>query len=439
MASAVSERDPRNRISLISFLFLLILLLNAIIFADLFLSVLHSPVTLLSIRVVIMATVLSFLVANSARHPEIRGQGWYFILAGFSLLLLEPLIGLALVYFPAAKRLLPGLDLAVIGLFQEIFCRLFGFFSLAYGFFLWIPSIIEARRKAERTAEILEEKVAERTMSLQETNRQLVQSKARLEEAARLKNEFLASFSHELKTPLNSILGFCRLLAEGRQGSLTEKQRNCIRIINSNSKTLLERISRILDFAQLEFEKVVPERRPLDLGELVAEVCSAFEPQLREKAVELVVEPAGTPARISTDRKIVSQIMQAVVDNAVKFTDRGAITIGFGADQPGGAWWLSVQDTGEGIPAGEIPYIFDAFRQGDGSLSRRHGGTGLGLSVARKLTRLLGGRIHIDSEPGRGSRFTFTFPLDPAAGSVELPAPLPESLEKQPNPTLRRE
>ena len=127
-----------------------------------------------------------------------------------------------------------------------------------------------------------------------------------------------------------------------------------------------------------------------------------------------------------------------MVDNAVKFTDRGSIAVGFGLDRQRGQWWLSVRDTGEGIPAREIPYIFDAFRQGDGSLSRRHGGTGLGLTVARKLTRLLGGQIHVESEPGQGSRFTFTFPLDPAAAFAERTATLLESGDLQSNTTTRR-
>jgi len=250
------SRDDREHVlglSLLSFIFLLVLILNALIFADIFLSIMQSPLTLVFIRVVIMLTVLAFLLANSARHSEIRGRGWYFLISGFSLILLEGLIDLA-IQFPITRHLFNVISPSAQNLFKEIFCRLLGFFCLAYGFFLWIPSIIQARRRAEQNTVMLENMVAERTRSLEEFNRQLNFSKLRLEEAARLKNEFLASFSHELKTPINSILGFCRLLREKRQGPLNEKQLRSFEIIDNNSKTLLDRITKILDYAKLEFE-----------------------------------------------------------------------------------------------------------------------------------------------------------------------------------------
>ena len=409
------SRDDREHVlglSLLSFIFLLVLILNALIFADIFLSIMQSPLTLVFIRVVIMLTVLAFLLANSARHSEIRGRGWYFLISGFSLILLEGLIDLA-IQFPITRHLFNVISPSAQNLFKEIFCRLLGFFCLAYGFFLWIPSIIQARRRAEQNTVMLENMVAERTRSLEEFNRQLNFSKLRLEEAARLKNEFLASFSHELKTPLNSILGFCRLLREKRQGPLNEKQLRSIEIIDNNSKTLLDRITKILDYAKLEFEKVVPEYRNVGLAELFAELTPVFEPQLKDKNIRLEVEAPGELKEVSTDRKIIGQLLQAVLDNAVKFTESGTVKLSSGLDRDNSRWWISVSDTGPGIPGKELPYIFEPFRQGDGSLSRRYGGTGLGLTIARKLSRLLGGQIDVKSTVDSGSVFTFSFPLGP--------------------------
>ncbi|MBW7997224.1 MAG: hypothetical protein FVQ81_11775 [Candidatus Glassbacteria bacterium] len=397
--------------------FLVILAINLVITANLFISVLNSAVALVVIRVVIMVTVLGFLLANSIRHPEITGSGWYSILGGFLLLLLEPVIGL-LSYLPAAAKVLGQPDSRNLELIREVFFRLFGFFFLAYGFFLWIPSIIQARRKAEQTAELLEQKVAERTASLNRSNRELARSKAGLEEAVRLKNEFLASFSHELKTPLNSILGFCRLLREQNQGPLNEKQQKSILIIDENSKNLLERINRILDYAKLEFEKIVPEFREVELQALLDETGAVFEPSLRRKGLSFsTVDRIGT---VSTDRKLLSQVLQAAVDNAIKFTDNGSVTVTAGESADPKFWSLEVSDTGEGIAEREIPYIFDAFRQSDGSLSRRYGGTGLGLTIVKRLTEVLLGLIEVDSTPGIGTTLRFSFPRNPETTGEQL-------------------
>ncbi len=428
MHGSTDDMENQAGFSLLTFFFLLVLILNAIIIADLFLSILHSPLTLVFFRVVIMLTMLAFLVANSARHPEIKGRGWYFILTGFSLILLESLTDL-FSRFPNTSVIFINIDPSTLRFFQDIICRLFGFFCLVYGFFLWIPSIIEARRRVEQTAALLEQKVAERTRSLAESNEQLRRSKIKLEDAARLKNEFLASFSHELKTPLNSILGFCRLLREKRHGPLTPKQLKSIDIIDSNSKSLLERINRILDFAKLEFEKVSPKFKPVKVAELLKESASVFEPFLKGTDVNVVVETDRELVEVSTDAKVIGQLLIATLDNAAKFTKKGTVKLSAGLDRGGQNWWIAVSDTGQGIPSEDLPYIFDAFRQGDGSLSRSHGGTGLGLTIAQRLCRLLDGKIEVKSTVGSGSIFTFSFPLNPQAS----PSQLAESLNDSPS------
>lgn len=390
--------------------FLAILIVNLAVAAHLFVSVLNSAVALMIIRVVIMATVLGFLLANSIRHPEITGSGWYSVLAGFLLLLFEPLSAL-LAYLPAAANLLGQPDSSSLELVREVIFRLFGFFFLAYGFFLWIPSIIQARRKAEQSAKLLEQLVAQRTSSLDLSNRELARSKTGLEEAAKLKNEFLASFSHELKTPLNSILGFCRLLYEQQQGPLNEKQIKSIRVIDENSKSLLERINRILDYAKLEFEKMTPEYREVNLEALFSETGALFEPVLRRKGLAFACKV--DIKAVVTDRKLLGQVLQAAVDNAIKFTKSGGINIIAASSENPECWKLEVIDTGEGIAEKDLPLIFEAFRQSDGSLSRRHGGTGLGLTIVRRLTDLLQGRIEVQSTPGRGTTLRFFFPRNP--------------------------
>lgn len=400
--------------TLLSFIFLLVIVLNAIIIGDLFLSVLQSPLTLIFIRVAIMLTILGFLIANGNRHPEIKGRGWAFLVVGFTLVFLDSLVEL-LPRVPVFDNLFSSLNQRVIFLLKTLLFQLFGYFCLAYGFFLWIPAILEARRKIQKTAVELERKVAERTWRLQESNEQLIHSKLKLEEANKLKTEFLASISHELKTPLNSIMGFCRLLSEERQGTLTLKQKKSLAIIDSNSKSLYEQINKILEFARLEFEKAKIEVKLQSLDNLLSEVITVIEPLARQKKLKIEIKTNKNLKEVYTDRKIVSQLLLGILDNAVKFTDSGSIRITTGRNSKLSIWWIAVSDTGIGIRKSELPHIFEEFRQENGSLKKRYGGTGLGLSIARRLARLLNGGITVDSNLGTGSTFTVSFPLSPEA------------------------
>ena len=398
--------------TLLSFIFLLVIVLNAIIIGDLFLSVLQSPLTLIFIRVAIMLTILGFLIANGNRHPEIKGRGWAFLVVGFTLVFLDSLVEL-LPRVPVFDNLFSNLNQRVIFLLKTLLFQLFGYFCLAYGFFLWIPAILEARRKIQKTAVELERKVAERTWRLQESNEQLIHSKLKLEEANKLKTEFLASISHELKTPLNSIMGFCRLISEERQGSLNPRQKKSIDIIDSNSKSLYEQISKILEFAKLEFEKVKLKMECLALDDLVNEAAAVIEPLAREKKLKIEIETDKNLAEVYTDRKIFKQLLLGILDNAVKFTESGRIRITSGQDTKLSSWWIGISDTGIGISDSDLPYIFEEFRQENGSLRKRYGGTGLGLSIARKMAHLLNGEITVESNLGKGSTFIISFPLSP--------------------------
>ena len=254
--------------------------------------------------------------------------------------------------------------------------------------------------------------------------------------ASKYKSEFLANMSHELRTPLNSLLLLSGLLTENKNGNLTPDQVETARVIHNGGMNLLSLINEILDLAKIE-----AGRMDLDLGavlvsDLVGATRDAFQRLAGEKGLALDVNVAdGVPDRIVTDRKRVEQIIKNLVSNAVKFTEKGGVTVTFrrpadGADlsrsglSPDGALAIEVKDTGIGIPPEKHAVIFKAFRQADGSTTRRYGGTGLGLSISSQLARLLGGEIDIESEPGRGSTFTAYLPIAvPAAqGAAAEPA-----------------
>ena len=394
--------------SAVTFLFLLMIIVNALIITDLFLSILQSSVTLIFIRVALMLTVLGFLGANGLRRPEIRGRGWVSLLVGFGLVFLGSLTEL-FSQLPATSAMLSYLSPPVLNFLENIFFDLLGYFCLAYGFFLWIPSIIEARRRMVQTAIALERKVRERTRTLQETNEQLTRSKLSLENANRLKNEFLASVSHELKTPLNSILGYCWLLLEGKQGRIDPRQLKSIQTIDNNSRNLLEQINRILDFAHLESERIKPDLRDMEVAVMLDEVTQVLEPLARARGLNLSLDVSQGPHTVRTDPKLLRQLLLGILDNALKFTEKGEVKIT--TAQESDRWMIRVSDTGIGISEEELPYIFEPFRQGDGSLCRRFGGTGLGLTIALKLTNFLNGTVTVQSRPAEGSTFTVTLPL----------------------------
>ncbi len=398
--------------TLISFMFLAMLAFNAIAITDLFLSVLSSPPTLILLQSALMLAILVFLAAQSLRNPELGDRGWFFILAGFSLLLLGGLAEL-LALIPAAGGAFRWLEAPATGFLARILFQLSGCFCLAYGFMLWLPAVIQARRSAEENAARLEAMVRERTGSLEQSNRRLTASKLRLEEEIRLRGEFLASFSHELKTPLNSILGFSRLLAEGRQGELSERQQRSLGIIYANSRALLERIERILDLARFEFDEVEPRPQEVPLTDLLEEITELARPLLQDKPVQLTLELQDGPGAVRADPELLSRLVLGLLDNAIKFTDSGTVTVRAGRASGQEGWFLAVADTGQGIRREDLPRVFEAFRQGDGSLSRRHPGTGLGLAIVRRLCRLLRATIEVESTPGLGSTFTLRFPDNP--------------------------
>jgi signal transduction histidine kinase/DNA-binding response OmpR family regulator/CHASE3 domain sensor protein len=239
----------------------------------------------------------------------------------------------------------------------------------------------------------------------------LTERAVELERTNRYKSEFLANMSHELRTPLNSSLILAKLLADNRQGNLSEEQVRFAQTIHGAGKDLLALINDILDLSKIEAGRIELSSAPLAIAATVDTLVKTMQPLAEQKSLRLsaVVEP-GTPARMETDAQRLGQILTNLLSNAVKFTDRGEISLRVSAPRAG-VVSFAVHDTGIGIAAPQQQVIFEAFRQADGSTHRKYGGTGLGLSISRDLARLLGGGITLESEPGRGSVFTLTLPL----------------------------
>ena len=223
-------------------------------------------------------------------------------------------------------------------------------------------------------------------------------------EAGRLKAEFLATMSHELRTPLTAIIGYAELLA---LGELVPEQAADLAAIADGGTRLLSMVDGVLRLADLEAGRVTLAPVATDLAVLVAEAARAAEPAARVKGLALRVEtPPKLVVRADTDA--LRQALDALVDNAVRFTERGDIAIS--ARTAAGGVEVAVADTGVGIAPGDLPVVFAAFRQAEGGATRRHGGAGMGLAIAKRLVELHGGTLAVASELGAGSTFTVRMP-----------------------------
>lgn len=285
-------------------------------------------------------------------------------------------------------------------------------------------NIDEKDRYAAELAKLnaeLEDKVMARTSELEAANRELQIANVKIREADRLKSEFLANMSHELRTPMNAIIGFTRLVRRKAADLLPDRQIENLEKVEISANHLLGLINDILDLSKIEAGKMGVNFMPFDLAPLVETCLATVEPMVKGGKVRLIKDlPQDLPEMLSDQDKL-KQIIINLLSNALKFTEEGEVKLS--AALKDASLRMTVSDTGIGIRSDALEYIFEEFRQVDGSSTRKYGGTGLGLSITKKLTELLGGTIDVQSVEGKGSTFTITLPLakkDGEASAVEV-------------------
>jgi signal transduction histidine kinase len=266
---------------------------------------------------------------------------------------------------------------------------------------------------AEKSA--LADEMRRANVALREANEELERQYAAVLEARKIKDEFLANISHELRTPLTAVMGYVSLLQEELSGPLTKAQRSDLEKVKHSSERLLELIDDLLELTVLKrgtSELLVEELDAVSLLRHVIDTTDGRQPEVDAQVL------TDSPLPIRGDRRKLTRLLGTVVSNAYKFTSSGTVTAG--AEIQGSRIFFRVSDTGEGIPVEARRIIFDEFRQADGSDTRRYGGSGLGLTLARQLAKIMGGDIDVDSTPGSGSTFTIDLPVEQAGNAPPI-------------------
>jgi PAS domain S-box-containing protein len=279
------------------------------------------------------------------------------------------------------------------------------------------------------SADVTEQKQAEQALK---------EAVAAADAANRAKSSFLANMTHELRTPMNAILGFCQLLS--RDENLTPQQQQSLRVIGRSGEHLLNQINAVLDISKIEAGRITLQEHPCDLWELLAELQDLFEPRIQAKLLQfqLIIAPE-VPQIVVVDETKLRQALCNLLANALKFTHQGKITLAVSVEVQGQARYLClvVQDTGEGISIDEIPQLFQPFVQSSSGI-RSQQGTGLGLCISQQYIHLMGGSIAVTSQLGLGSSFIVQIPCQPSRANLapEDPMKVPSNLmSSSPSPS----
>src|SRR5690554_6244503 len=264
------------------------------------------------------------------------------------------------------------------------------------------------------------EKLVELHNELKEKAEELAIQKEKAEESTQMKSQFLANMSHELRTPMNSILGLTELILDS--GSLKGKNKERLEVVLKSGRRLMTLINDILDLSKIEAGKMEIREEPVMLDEIIEDVENAINPLTLNKNIEFrITKNINTRVRISTDKGRVTQVLINLLGNAVKFTDEGYVELAVSIPDDN-TLLFNVTDTGIGLSENDQKIIFEEFRQVDGTTTRKYGGTGLGLTICKKIADMLNGNISVKSELGKGSTFSFSVPLK----VVEIRAEKPE-------------
>lgn len=269
------------------------------------------------------------------------------------------------------------------------------------------------RRVEERTAELLQAntKLKHEITERVRTEAELKQKTMEAEEANRTKSYFLSSVSHELKTPLNAILGYTQLLMDGTYGALHEEQRKPLEGILRNVNDQSKLVTNLLDLTQIESKKMVVDIEEVDLRKLVQDVCVVMQPLFEKKSLSVRWNVEVDLPMIESDPYKIRQVITNLLSNALKFTHNGGVTLSARQGSQKEGIEIIVKDTGIGIPPEELPKIFDVFHQVDRKTMREDGGgIGLGLAIVKELVSLLKGEVGVESVVGEGTNFTVALP-----------------------------